>query len=210
MTARIRSPSNLLPFKRRSAHRGGHPVTTRRQFRSKSSPRRFAIYLLALSLAVFSGVFFWGGGPQGRALPLISDNITSTDTVSANFSRCGEGARITCVVDGDTFWFRGEKIRIADINTPELSEPGCAQEAQLGEKAAHRLTELLNQRPFVLEAGARNRDRYGRSLRTVTRGGRSLGGQLVAEGLAEPWRGRRSDWCVLLAAEGTEDPRKVR
>ena len=79
-----------------------------------------------------------------------------------------------------------------------------------GAQATRRLIILLNAGPFVLEAGARNRDRYGRSLRTVIRGGRSLGGQLVAEGLAEPWRGRRSDWCVLLAAEGTEDPRKVR
>jgi hypothetical protein len=34
----------------------------------------------------------------------------------------------------------------------------------------------------------------------VKRAARSLGGQLVAEGLAEPWRGQRSDWCVLLAA----------
>ena len=29
--------------------------------------------------------------------------------------------------------------------------------------------------------------------------GRSLGAALVSEGLAEPWRGKRSDWCTTLA-----------
>jgi endonuclease YncB( thermonuclease family) len=32
-------------------------------------------------------------------------------------------------------------------------------------------------------------------LRTVTRGGKSLGEILVAEGLAERWSGKRGDWC---------------
>jgi endonuclease YncB( thermonuclease family) len=52
----------------------------------------------------------------------------------------------------------------------------------------------------VLEIEGRATDSYGRALRVVKRAARSLGGQLVAEGLAEPWRGQRSDWCVLLAA----------
>jgi len=58
-----------------------------------------------------------------------------------------------------------------------------------------RLVELLNAGPFTLAPHARERDRYGRLLRVVVRRGRSVGAQLVAEGLAEPWRGRRSGWC---------------
>ena len=54
--------------------------------------------------------------------------------------------------------------------------------------------------PFELAVQGRETDRYGRALRVVKRGGRSLGAQLVSEGLAEPWRGRRSDWCDALAA----------
>jgi endonuclease YncB( thermonuclease family) len=34
------------------------------------------------------------------------------------------------VVDGDTFWYQGTKIRIADINAPEVSHPGCPQKAE--------------------------------------------------------------------------------
>lgn len=120
-------------------------------------------------------------------------------TLAASFALCAAGPRTTCVVDGDTFWLHGEKVRIADINAPETHGASCPAEAARGAEATRRLIMLLNAGPFVLEAGTRDRDRYGRALRTVTRNGRSLGAQLVAEGLAEPWRGRRSDWCVLLA-----------
>lgn len=119
---------------------------------------------------------------------------------AATFTLCGDAPRITCVVDGDTFWLNGEKIRIADINAPETHEAGCAAEQALGDQAALGLVSLLRAGPFELEVRGRATDRYGRALRVVTRRGRSLGDQLVAEGLAEPWRGRRSDWCALLAA----------
>ena len=103
---------------------------------------------------------------------------------------------MTCVVDGDTFWYRGQKIRIADINAPEVSHPGCAREAALGKAATGRLVALLNQGPFSLAGGKRDQDRYGRLLRTVTRSGASVGGALVREGLAEEWKGYRGNWCL--------------
>ncbi len=112
------------------------------------------------------------------------------------FALCAPGPRTTCVVDGDTFWLGGEKVRIADINAPETQRARCAAEQALGKAATRRLIVLLNAGPFILQAGGRERDRYGRLLRTVEHGGRSLGAELVAEGLAEPWRGRRSDWCA--------------
>ena len=99
------------------------------------------------------------------------------------------------MVDGDTIWYRGDKIRLADINTPEVSQPACADEAALGAQARDRLTALLNAGAFSLEVEGRNIDRYGRLLRVVTRDGTSLGDLLVAEGLAEEWQGRRGSWC---------------
>lgn len=122
-------------------------------------------------------------------------------TLAAGIALCTEAPRVTCVVDGDTFWLEGEKIRIADINTPE-THSRCASERVLGERAALRLVSLLNAGPYSLELKGRAQDRYGRALRVVTRRGRSLGETLIAEGLAEPWRGKRSDWCVLLAERG--------
>lgn len=125
-------------------------------------------------------------------------------TLAASFALCTEAPRTHCVVDGDTFWLAGEKIRIADINAPETHGAACIAERERGEAATRRLIALLNAGTFDMQSGARDRDRYGRLLRTVIRDGRSLGGQLVAEGLAEPWRGRRSNWCVLLAGGATQ------
>ena len=121
-------------------------------------------------------------------------------SLAAAFTLCAEGPRINCVVDGDTFWVNGEKVRLADINAPETAQAGCPQERVLGERAKQRLLVLLNAGPFTLEVSGRATDRYGRALRIARRDGRSLGNMLVREGLAEPWRGRRSDWCTMLAA----------
>jgi len=99
------------------------------------------------------------------------------------------------IIDGDTFRYGSEKIRIADIDTPEL-RGRCAYETQLAARATRRMDQLLRQGPFELRSVGRDEDRYGRKLRVVTRGGRSLGDQLVAEGLARTWTGRREPWCA--------------
>lgn len=117
------------------------------------------------------------------------------DTVSARFGICGGGARMTCVVDGDTFWLNGTKIRIADIDTPEVSSPRCPAELQRGRLATQRLAGLLNTGPFTLEPADRAQDRYGRALYVVTRGGSSVGGVLVDEGLAVWYGNGHPDWC---------------
>jgi endonuclease YncB( thermonuclease family) len=108
------------------------------------------------------------------------------------------GAIAVRVIDGDTFALGGARIRIADIDTPEVAGR-CAYEAALAARATARLRTLLGAGPFELHplpGGGRDEDVYGRKLRIVTRNGRSLGDQLVAEGLARTWSGRREPWCV--------------
>lgn len=118
-----------------------------------------------------------------------------SDSHSARFSICSGSPRTNCVVDGDTFWFRGQKIRIADIDTPELRPSRCAREVRLGEAAKYRLLALLNAGAFSVASGSRYEDRNGRKLRIVLRKGSSIGNTLVAEGLARHWEGRRRSWC---------------
>ncbi|PAL21250.1 thermonuclease family protein [Sphingopyxis sp. GW247-27LB] len=119
----------------------------------------------------------------------------SGDDLHARFGFCHSGGGRNCVVDGDTFWFAGEKYRIADIDTPETHPPRCAEEARLGEAATERLREWLNEGAFRLERIDREADSYGRKLRVVTRGGVSVGTALVGEGLAREWAGYRRPWC---------------
>lgn len=113
------------------------------------------------------------------------------------FSKCKSGARLNCVVDGDTIWAGGEKIRLADIDAPEIFSPGCAAEKALGGRATMRLAALLNEGQVELrKSGARDRDKYGRLLRVATVDGRSVGQALVNEGLAYKWGAHRQGWCT--------------
>lgn len=100
------------------------------------------------------------------------------------------------MIDGDTFDHGGVRVRIADIDTPEV-DGRCPYETRLAAQATRRMRTLLTAGPFELHRtpDGRDEDRYGRKLRIVTRDGRSLGDQLVAEGLARTWTGRREPWC---------------
>lgn len=125
--------------------------------------------------------FPWAGVPANS--PLIADGWASD----------------VRVVDGDTFWAGGVKVRIVDIDTPEI-RARCDAEAVLAARATSRLGQLLAAGPFTMEPLAgRDEDRYGRKLRVVTRNGRSMGDQLVAEGLARTWTGHREPWCQARA-----------
>jgi endonuclease YncB( thermonuclease family) len=152
------------------------------------------IFISALLAAIAAGLFQFGDAAFAR-FSGGEKTAVKRDSLRAAFSLCSGASRSNCVIDGDTFWFKGEKIRIADIDTPEISPPRCAREAELGHAAKRRLLALLNGGEFTLERGWRDEDRYGRKLRTVKRDGRSLGDMLVAEGLARRWDGARRPWC---------------
>jgi endonuclease YncB( thermonuclease family) len=98
-----------------------------------------------------------------------------------------QGKRVTCVVDGDTVWIAGEKIRIAEIDAPEINGR-CPAERALALRARWRLVELLRERGTRFERVGE--DRYGRTLATFG----SIPEQLIKEGLAQRWP-RRKGWC---------------
>lgn len=103
--------------------------------------------------------------------------------------------RITCVVDGDTFWYGGEKIRLKGIDTPEKGGKLCggAYEVQLAKQATNRLRELLNGGNISINRDGK--DRYGRTLATVKAHGRDVGETLVSERLARKWPNGCEWWC---------------
>ena len=67
--------------------------------------------------------------------------------------KCGSGERITCVVDGDTIWLNGEKIRMQGYDTPEPTTDICGgnYERQLAGQATNRLVQLLNEGEFSVQ-----------------------------------------------------------
>lgn len=179
--------SRIVRFRRRRkfTHSWGVPAS------KKKGPS--ALTVIAAGLAI-------GGGLGGVAVyyPTIATHMPlkpASESYAAQFGFCHTGGGTNCVVDGDTFWIAGEKVRVSDIDAPETHPPHCPLEADLGRRATDRLQALLNEGAFELEAGPRDEDRYGRKLRIVTRAGQSLGQKLVDEGLAREWTGSRQPWC---------------
>lgn len=99
--------------------------------------------------------------------------------------------RFHCVHDGDTLWWEGEKIRISDIDTPEL-DGKCESERRRALAARDRLVELLNRPGLKIERAGF--DVYHRRLAKFGARFGDVGDELVAEGHARAEKRRRS-WC---------------
>ncbi|MBJ7439824.1 MAG: thermonuclease family protein [Sphingopyxis sp.] len=130
---------------------------------------------------------------QTAAAVLEPERAPAGERVS--FSFCHVGGGQNCVVDGDTIWLHGEKIRIADIDTPETHDYQCPGEKALGDRATVRLRDLLQAGSVSLGSIDRDEDQYGRKLRIVMVDGESVGEALVDEGLARWYEGGRRPWC---------------
>lgn len=100
-------------------------------------------------------------------------------------------------IDGDTIEIDGETIRILNIDTPEIRHAQCDAERRLGEVAKQRVARLLRAGRIGIRRGdgGRMTDKYGRTLAVVDIDGVDIGEQLIAEGLARPWTGKRRSWC---------------
>jgi micrococcal nuclease len=114
----------------------------------------------------------------------------------------GRAATVAEVIDGDTLALaNGQRVRLVQIDTPELTEGECYARA-----SARALAGMLPPGASVgLEAdpGLDRVDRYGRLLRYVHRSGTNVNLALVRRGAASVWffegdRGRYAD--RLLAA----------
>ena len=132
--------------------------------------------------------------PISAALAICVAAILCTTAAHA-IDRCGSSKRITCVVDGDTLWLRGEKFRLQGFDTPETTTNLCggAREKRLGNQATARLIQLLNNAEVTFRR--KGKDRYGRTLADFYVDGVEVGGMLIAEGLARSWPDGREFWC---------------
>ena len=175
---------------RRPAHR-----PRKRKLSSRWDPSGTTIF--NIGMAAFAVFWFapdylrYGARPDSTPTSAAS----TTDIESAYFGFCHSGGGTNCVVDGDTIWYQGNNIRIADIDTPETHPSRCADEAALGAAATQQLQSLLNAGAFSIQTIDRDTDRYGRQLRILTRGGESIGGKLVDNGVARYYEGGRRSWC---------------
>ncbi len=169
----------------------------------KKSTQWQTILVAALIAAV---IYLWDRFAPPETPPSPSTTVSETATTGSadkygskyvpKYVLCGRGRWRDCVVDGDTIRDGTVKIRILDLDAPEIFSPQCDAEKALGEKAKLRLLDLLNQGPVqIVESGGRSTDKHGRALRLILRNGQSLGDHLIREGLARPWGHGKQSWC---------------
>jgi micrococcal nuclease len=176
--------SNLVRFRQ---HRRSRPDLHRRVGWLLNAPWLPLAALLGVAAVLWIAAELHPSIMKGAGAVAVNGN--------GAFTLCARAVQPNCVIDGDTIRYRGVKIRLEDIDAPEVFSPRCSSEARLGRRAAERLLDLMNAGPFQLAGGGRDEDRYGRKLRVIQRDGRSVGDNLIAEGLARRWDGARRPWC---------------
>lgn len=123
-----------------------------------------------------------------------------------------DGDRIQ-IVDGDTLRLAcrradctgPERIRLVNVDAPEIGHPSCRAEEALGWKAKEELARLLRGRAVTIrrcETATRCTDAYGRTLAHLVTEAGDVGAALIASGHALPWRpgreakaSRQAIWC---------------
>lgn len=109
---------------------------------------------------------------------------------------CAGEARVT-VIDGDTLRKGDERLRIENLDAPDMgSHAKCAKERQRGTAAKSYAIGLIRNARTIDVVWAGRRDRYDRQLVRVMVDGRDFAGLMVSAGYGRPWRGRSSDWCT--------------
>jgi endonuclease YncB( thermonuclease family) len=81
------------------------------------------------------------------------------------------------VIDGDTLVVDRQRVRLQNVDAPELDQPG-------GREAREHLRQLVKGRAVACQGVAR--DRYKRLVATCTVGGVDLGEALIAAKLGKP------------------------
>lgn len=100
------------------------------------------------------------------------------------------------VIDGDTIDIRGTRVRVANLDAPDIgSHAKCAGEERLGQEAKRYAIQLIRGAKRVEIVNPERLDRYGRTVAHVSIDGRDFGDTMLRAGQARPWRGRSSDWC---------------
>jgi len=109
----------------------------------------------------------------------------------------GRAARhANCVVDGDTLWIDGAKLRLLDIDAPETFQAACPRERKIGTQAKKRLIFLMSQGYRIEYSGKVDRTAAKRQLvRVILPNGDDAGKVLMREKLAQIWPNRGNVWC---------------
>ena len=136
----------------------------------------------------------------GVALALLTlSALTAVAADGGELGAAGEGGIVASIYDGDTLTLtNGHRIRLLQIDTPELGSGECYSRA--ARTALVALVPLGSRVVLESDSGLDRVDRYGRLLRYVIRGGTNVNLELVRRGAAAPYfyRGERGRHAAAL------------
>ncbi len=104
---------------------------------------------------------------------------------------CYDGDTCYVTVDGED-----TKIRLLELDTPEISKPKCDQELQLGLKARDYLNNLIMNASSIVFKTDYKKDYFGRILTYLIIDGEDVSDKIVTNNLGVVYdRNNKKDWC---------------
>ncbi len=102
--------------------------------------------------------------------------------------------------DGDTCYVTADgkstKIRLLELDTPEISKPKCDQEFQMGLKARDYLNNLIMNASSIEFKTDYKMDYFGRILSYLIIDGEDASTKIVSNNLGVVYdRNNKQDWC---------------
>ena len=102
--------------------------------------------------------------------------------------------------DGDTCYVTVDgtktKIRLLELDTPEISKPKCDAELQLGLKARDYLNDLIDNATTIEFKTDYTEDYFGRILAYLIVDGEDVSAKIVKNNLGVVYdRNNKQDWC---------------
>ena len=108
-----------------------------------------------------------------------------------NSQYCYDGDTCYVTVDG-----KNNKIRLLELDTPEISKPKCDEELELGLKARDYINNLIENASSIEFKTEYKEDYFGRILSYLIIDGEDVSAKLVSNNLGVVYdRNNKNDWC---------------
>ena len=108
-----------------------------------------------------------------------------------NGQYCYDGDTCYVMIDGNK-----AKIRLLELDTPEISKPKCEAELELGLEARDYLNNLIANASLVEIKTEYEKDYFGRTLAHLIIDGEDASAKIRSNNLGVTYeRGNKKDWC---------------
>jgi micrococcal nuclease len=108
-----------------------------------------------------------------------------------NNQYCYDGDTCYVTVDG-----KNNKIRLLELDTPEISKPKCDEELELGLKARDYINNLIENASSIEFKTEYKEDYFGRILSYLIIDGEDVSAKIVSNNLGVVYdRNNKNDWC---------------